>query len=181
MTFLMTEVDGGGAAAAAESSLAPLAFTPSELTFMGLAIGGRRLASLGPMAGMKSTSQQILLGGEVDGQWPNQSLLHGGLNDCFLGRGTVHPVERLQQQHLRRQEEALMRRSAIAYGLHAPFNMTMQRELICQSRRLPGLKSSFLGLEVLMGNDSSLDISEVFNTPENNPECCNLTPAAPLF
>jgi Proteasome maturation factor UMP1 len=48
------------------------------------------------------------------------------------------------------------------YGLHMPLKLHMEQHIVAQFRRLPGgsLKSSFVGLETLMGTDTTIDFAD---------------------
>lgn len=104
----------------------------------------------------------------------NSGALHGaadGLGAAAGGPQALHPIQRVQAQSLRKAENARMARAAALYGLHAPLRMRMERELLCQTQRLPGgPRSSLLGLEVIMGRDDELDISDYLNPRLDGPE-----------
>lgn len=111
-------------------------------------------------------------------EFPNRSL-YDGFADYRMNKGSKHAIEEMQKNYLRSEEKKKMYRASIAYGLHMPLKMKIERELLCQSQRLPGgMKSSLLGIEILMGKDTTIDYDEILNTneysPENNYSCNNL-------
>merc|ERR1712187_860160 len=69
----------------------------------------------------------------------------------------------------KRSEQQEMMAKALVYGLHAPIRAKMERELLSQFQRLPGLKSSLVGLETVMDLDETIEFEDVFNLEENNP------------
>jgi len=42
----------------------------------------------------------------------------------------------------------------------------MEQHIVAQFQRLPGLKSSLLGLETLMGTDEDIEFDDYLNDPE---------------
>ncbi|CAG8780049.1 9927_t:CDS:2, partial [Gigaspora rosea] len=43
------------------------------------------------------------------------------------------------------------------YGIHAPLRHMIERSIVSKAERLPGLPSSNFGLEILMGEDETID------------------------
>ncbi|CAG8826182.1 37113_t:CDS:2, partial [Racocetra persica] len=43
------------------------------------------------------------------------------------------------------------------YGIHAPLRHMIEQSIVSKVKRLPGLPSSNLGLEILMGKDETID------------------------
>lgn len=58
---------------------------------------------------------------------------------------------------------------AITYGAAMPMRLMMQEEILSQFHRLPGLPSSFTGLNSLSGRDERIDFDDIFNLPEESP------------
>eukprot|EP00922_Rhytidocystis_sp_ex-Travisia-forbesii_P054024 GHVS01080156.1.p1 GENE.GHVS01080156.1~~GHVS01080156.1.p1 ORF type:complete len:132 (-),score=25.79 GHVS01080156.1:332-727(-) len=91
--------------------------------------------------------------------FPNSSIREG-FRDISLGTAKAHPVQQIQAQSLRSEEAMKIRRTGLVYGMHAAVTMRMERELLSGSGRLPGLKSSLLGLHTIMGADSTIDMHD---------------------
>jgi len=72
----------------------------------------------------------------------------------------AHPVQRIQDNKHLAEEEIRMQAYSNAFGSHMPLKLTMERLTTAQSRRLPGLKSSNLGLEVAMNRLSRVDYED---------------------
>merc|ERR550537_487008 len=83
------------------------------------------------------------------------------------GVGARHPVERIQLTHLRRGEEQHMMLAGRVHGAHAPLRMKMERELLSQFQRLPGLPSSMVGLETVLDMDDTIEFEDIMNLEEN--------------
>merc|ERR1719254_264147 len=86
---------------------------------------------------------------------------HGPANR--VGAQPRHPVERLLLDAGRRDEQQEMMGKALVFGQHAPIRMKIERELLSQFQRLPGLKSSLVGLETLMDMDETIEFEDIFN------------------
>ena len=81
----------------------------------------------------------------------------------------VNPVEVIQKNHLINSErEKLMRASAV-HGQHAALRMMMERNLLVQHRRLPGLRSNLVGLSESMGLDDDFEPEDMFYQNEECP------------
>uniref|UniRef100_A0A8D0L428 Proteasome maturation protein n=1 Tax=Sphenodon punctatus TaxID=8508 RepID=A0A8D0L428_SPHPU len=50
-------------------------------------------------------------------------------------------------------------------GLHAPLKLQMEFKAVKQVQRLPFLHSSNLSLDILRGNDESIDFEDILNDP----------------
>merc|ERR1712183_102369 len=85
--------------------------------------------------------------------------------------GTIarHPVERLLLDHTRRSEQQEMMSKALVYGQHAPLRAKMEREILAQFQRLPGLPSSLVGLETVMDMDDEIEFEDLFNLEAEAP------------
>lgn len=57
---------------------------------------------------------------------------------------------------------------AQAHGSHLPMQIRMELETVCQSRRLPGMPSSNLGAECLLGRDETIDFEDIFGMPNDS-------------
>uniref|UniRef100_A0A7S1Q8L4 Proteasome maturation protein n=1 Tax=Alexandrium catenella TaxID=2925 RepID=A0A7S1Q8L4_ALECA len=80
-----------------------------------------------------------------------------------------HPVERFLVDHVRREEHQEMMGKALVFGQHAPVRAKLEREMLSQFQRLPGLPSSLVGLETVLDMDESIEFEDIFNLEENAP------------
>ena len=76
------------------------------------------------------------------------------------GAAHAHPVEAIQQDWLRTQLETKHFLMSSVYGAHLPMAMRMEMETLAKVQRLPGLPSSRVGLECLMGRDETIDFED---------------------
>merc|ERR1719181_541940 len=104
---------------------------------------------------------------------PNGKLFTQGMADkgpqTREGTKARHPVERLVLDHTRRSEQQEMMTKALIYGQHAPLKAKMEREILSQFQRLPGLPSSMIGLETMMDMDDDLEFEDIFNLEAEAP------------
>ncbi|XP_054262915.1 proteasome maturation protein [Macrosteles quadrilineatus] len=77
-----------------------------------------------------------------------------------------HPVEESEKNFVAMQERREMTILRNTQGLHAPLRLAMERRAAQQVGRLPFLPSSNLQLEVLRGDDVTLDFNDILNTPD---------------
>uniref|UniRef100_A0A1B6KIQ1 Proteasome maturation protein n=1 Tax=Graphocephala atropunctata TaxID=36148 RepID=A0A1B6KIQ1_9HEMI len=77
-----------------------------------------------------------------------------------------HPLEESERNYAAMQDATQMTVLRNTQGLHAPLRLTMERRAAQQVGRLPFLPSSNLQLEVLRGDDVTLDFNDVLNTPD---------------
>merc|ERR1719378_331675 len=125
------------------------------------------------MAGMKDFVQPMA--GDASASFsmgmPNGKLYTQGMADTGpqtrQGTKARHPVERLVLDHTRRSEQQEMMTKALIYGQHAPLKAKMEREILSQFQRLPGLPSSMIGLETLLGKDDKIEFEDVLDLEEN--------------
>merc|ERR1719356_2322557 len=80
-----------------------------------------------------------------------------------------HPVERLLLDNVRRSEQQEMMAKSIVFGQHAPLRAKMERNILAQFQRLPGLQSSLVGLETVLDMDDTIEFEDIFNLEENSP------------
>eukprot|EP00747_Dinoflagellata_sp_TGD_P163833 gnl/TRDRNA2_/TRDRNA2_182958_c0_seq1.p3 gnl/TRDRNA2_/TRDRNA2_182958_c0~~gnl/TRDRNA2_/TRDRNA2_182958_c0_seq1.p3 ORF type:complete len:146 (-),score=32.29 gnl/TRDRNA2_/TRDRNA2_182958_c0_seq1:93-530(-) len=101
------------------------------------------------------------------GERPDHRMQLQGIGDTGpmtrMGATHRHPVEKLVLDSMRRNEQQDMMSKSIVHGLHAPLKAKMEREMLAQFQRLPGLPSSLVGLETVMGLDETIEFEDVFN------------------
>merc|ERR1719394_2005542 len=76
------------------------------------------------------------------------------------GASVRHPVEKLLIDNSKRSEQQEMMAKSIVFGQHAPIRAKMERELLSQFQRLPGLPSSLVGLETMLDMDDTIEFEE---------------------
>ncbi|KAJ7596837.1 proteasome maturation factor UMP1 [Mycena floridula] len=53
------------------------------------------------------------------------------------------------------------------YGMHAPMRLLMERKLVSHNPTMPGLPQSNVHLDILMGRDETIDLSDVMPGTES--------------
>ena len=86
------------------------------------------------------------------------------------GAAHAHPVEAIQQDWLRTQLETKHFLMSSVYGAHLPMAMRMEMETLAKVQRLPGLPSSRVGLECLMGRDETIDFEDFLGLPQDSEQ-----------
>ena len=81
----------------------------------------------------------------------------------------VNPVETIQKTFMVDSEIQRLKKANAVYGLHAPLRMIMERNCLAQHRRLPGLKSNFVGLSESMGIDDDIEPEDMFYQQDECP------------
>jgi len=76
-----------------------------------------------------------------------------------------HPVELIQNSWLDNSIETKHFLMAQTYGSHLPMSIRMELDTVCQSKRLPGMLSSNLGAETILGRDETIDFEDYLGTP----------------
>eukprot|EP00439_Symbiodinium_sp_Y106_P068956 s1975_g11.t2 len=109
---------------------------------------------------------------EVGVEMPDKRVIFQGLADTGpstrSGEAARHPVERLLIDHSRREQQEEMRNKALVFGQHAPLKAKMERELLSQFQRLPGLPSSLVGLETVMDMEDTIEFEDIMNLEANS-------------
>merc|ERR1719229_2034062 len=110
---------------------------------------------------------------EVEVEMPDKRIMTQGMEGSGpkdrSGAQPRHPLERLLMDSARRSEQQEMMAKSLVFGQHAPVRAKMERELLSQFQRLPGLPSSLMGLETVLGLDTTISFEDVFNREENAP------------
>lgn len=89
--------------------------------------------------------------------------LDGFISDLRATHTHVHPVATMQADLVQKQEIARLQSYQANFGFHVPFKMMHERQMLAGSRRLPGEKSSLLGLEIHMNNLENLNMEDYMN------------------
>eukprot|EP01095_Lingulamoeba_sp_RSL-Kostka_P010234 TRINITY_DN364_c0_g1_i1.p1 TRINITY_DN364_c0_g1~~TRINITY_DN364_c0_g1_i1.p1 ORF type:complete len:151 (-),score=51.19 TRINITY_DN364_c0_g1_i1:34-429(-) len=77
----------------------------------------------------------------------------------------THPVEKLQQniyQDKKMKKEGLRH----LFGQHMPMRLALEESVMSQSLRLPGMDSSYFGLEILTGQCYEIGFEDFLDMPE---------------
>jgi hypothetical protein len=80
-----------------------------------------------------------------------------------------NPVEVIQKNHLFNTEMEKLKRACAVYGQHAPLRSMMERNLLSQHRRLPGLRSNLVGLSESMGLEDEIGPEDIFYQHDECP------------
>eukprot|EP00441_Pelagodinium_beii_P034225 CAMPEP_0197650100 /NCGR_PEP_ID=MMETSP1338-20131121/30743_1 /TAXON_ID=43686 ORGANISM="Pelagodinium beii, Strain RCC1491" /NCGR_SAMPLE_ID=MMETSP1338 /ASSEMBLY_ACC=CAM_ASM_000754 /LENGTH=151 /DNA_ID=CAMNT_0043224449 /DNA_START=79 /DNA_END=534 /DNA_ORIENTATION=- len=124
------------------------------------------------MQGYESTTMPIMYKPEVGQEMPDKRMQTQGMNSngpaTRNGEPARHPVEKLLLDDTRHEEQQEMMAKAIVYGQHAPIRAKMERELLSQFQRLPGLQSSLIGLETVLDMDDTIEFEDIMNLEENS-------------
>lgn len=76
------------------------------------------------------------------------------------GGAGVHPLEMQDRLRLRNELDHGKRMIARTQGKSAAVRMCMEERILAQFQRLPGLPSSLIGLETLLGKDSEFGFED---------------------
>jgi len=55
------------------------------------------------------------------------------------------------------------------FGMHAPMRQLMERRIVSSTHHMPSIPKSNMHLDILMGRDETLDVSDFFGTLESAP------------
>eukprot|EP00929_Paragymnodinium_shiwhaense_P024336 TRINITY_DN15005_c0_g1_i1.p1 TRINITY_DN15005_c0_g1~~TRINITY_DN15005_c0_g1_i1.p1 ORF type:complete len:139 (+),score=40.80 TRINITY_DN15005_c0_g1_i1:77-493(+) len=102
------------------------------------------------------------------GERPDKRMQVTGMGDTNAHSSARHPVEKLLLNAGRRKEQQEMMTMALVHGAHAPIRHKMEREMLSQFQRLPGMTSSLAGLESVLGADENIEFENLFNLEDNS-------------
>jgi proteasome maturation protein len=97
----------------------------------------------------------------IPGQAPKPAAPGSGL--------PVNPVEEIQKAYLVKTERDKLMRASALHGQHAPLRLMMERNILSQHRRLPGLRSGLVGLSESLGLDDDFQPEDLFNQEGDCP------------
>jgi len=81
-----------------------------------------------------------------------------------------HPVEAIQKNWLRNQLQTKHHIMGNVYGTHLPMRIKMEMNILSQVQRLPGLRSSHVGMDTILGRDETIDFEDFLGVPEMNEQ-----------
>lgn len=82
----------------------------------------------------------------------------------------LHPVQKIEQEAMKNQLLTRRKLKAAVYGAALPMRMMMHEHMLSQCQRLPGLPSSYAGLESYTGRDETIDFEDFLNLPHELPD-----------
>eukprot|EP00794_Sanderia_malayensis_P007214 gene7214-8022_t len=99
-----------------------------------------------------------------------------GMSSVRASSSVVHPLEISEKnfhKHKQQEELASLRK---AQGVHMAMKLQMERATLSKIQRLPGLKSSRVGLRTVLCDDIQLGFEDMFenSAQEQNFSHCNL-------
>ncbi|OQR85315.1 hypothetical protein THRCLA_23042 [Thraustotheca clavata] len=97
-------------------------------------------------------------------------VLRVGWQSAAQDSRAVHEVQRLEMHQRLRGFEGKMNTVEQIYGKAAAMRLRTEKILLEQHVRMPGLPSSHVGLDTILGNDDVIDFTDVLNEPSENPE-----------
>mmetsp|Transcript_23364 Transcript_23364/g.38431 ORF Transcript_23364/g.38431 Transcript_23364/m.38431 type:complete len:135 (-) Transcript_23364:173-577(-) len=97
-----------------------------------------------------------------------QDPIRSGFSNLAVESSMRHPVEKLQKSMKEMESERKRFMMANVYGMHAPLKLRMEEEILGSFRRLPGLHSSFVGLDTLHNRDEDFDFSDYLADPRDS-------------
>ncbi|XP_064481701.1 proteasome maturation protein-like [Ornithodoros turicata] len=99
------------------------------------------------------------------GAYGMQDVMVNGFTCVKNSLAAVHPLEESERQYNSNVEKMQFSTSRSIQGLHAPIKLAAERNAARQIGRLPSLPSSNLMLEVLEGNDETINFEDIYNDP----------------
>ncbi|KAL7066045.1 hypothetical protein ACR3K2_35180 [Cryptosporidium serpentis] len=94
--------------------------------------------------------------------YPNNSLINGFV-PIDLGTNQESLPQKVQEKGFVKQQEMKLQMNSIVYGYHSSLRARMEQDIVSKTQRHPGLPSSHLSLDLVMGCDDSLDICDYLN------------------
>jgi hypothetical protein len=78
---------------------------------------------------------------------------------------SVHPVEYIQKNHAKTQEQLKYTALKNVYGSHMVMRLEMEKQILSSFQRLPVLKSSFAGLDTITKKDLEFGFEDYLGDP----------------
>ncbi|KAF8323366.1 proteasome maturation factor UMP1 [Clavulina sp. PMI_390] len=78
----------------------------------------------------------------------------------------VHPHQKRLDSWEETQDNLRLNLQRNMYGLHMPMRHLMERKIVAPTSHMPGMGRSNIHLDILMGRDETLDVSDFFGTME---------------
>eukprot|EP00741_Cyanophora_paradoxa_P020960 tig00021319_g20235.t1 len=80
---------------------------------------------------------------------------------------SVHPVAVVQKTWRNLCHEQKQAMLSNVYGAQFPLRQQMEQKILSQFHRLPGLQSSFVALDTMLGVDDDLTFEDILGDPAN--------------
>jgi hypothetical protein len=89
--------------------------------------------------------------------------LRYGFRSLESEMGSAHPVSMFQKN--RGEAEWLFKMDMVrrSYGSHMAMRLASEKAMLSRPHRLPGLQSSNISLETVMGTDTTIDFTDYLN------------------
>jgi len=88
-----------------------------------------------------------------------------GVSQRVYSNPIAHPVEDIQKNWLRNQLETKHHMMGQVFGKHLPMQIRMELDILSQMQRLPGLPSSNIGMDTILGRDETIEFEDYLGDP----------------
>jgi proteasome maturation protein len=95
----------------------------------------------------------------------SQETLKYGLSKLRNHNHLAHPVQHIQKNWIIDEEVRENFAMQRVFGTQMVMRLQMEKEILSQFKRLPGLHSSFVGLETMLGTGEDIDFEDFLNEP----------------
>ena len=102
--------------------------------------------------------------------------LRRGLNSLDYGAKATHPMDPMGSAGKREHDEWIAKLDNVRrmYGSHMAMRLATERETFRGNNRMPGLRSSSIHHDILMGTDTQIDFKDYLNDPMTRTEGLSL-------
>ena len=88
------------------------------------------------------------------------NVIREGFKSAISTIGVSHPVEEIQRNHLKNEMKSRVMEVERNFGIGAALMVKMEQDHMASVHRLPGIPSSFVGLETALGSDTDFDVTD---------------------